>query len=146
MVRSGDGWSFLSCNTTRWTRKIWEEGRGERHGEKGKGRTRGERKKDEMKASRGGNVLEQGHKVGPSTFIFTVNIFISVFHVVAVKVQKENKIELKLYDVDILLLYTHNVRWRIWRIRHTRNLTGKRNRKHANMKSDYLNISLYTYY
>ena len=29
----------------------------------------------EVKASRGANVLEQGHKVGPSTFIFTVNIF-----------------------------------------------------------------------
>lgn len=52
-------------------------------------RTRGERKKGEMKASRGGNVLEQGHKVGPSTFIFTVNIFISVFHVVAVKYRKK---------------------------------------------------------
>jgi hypothetical protein len=62
-----------------------------------------------MKASRGANVLEQGHEVGPSTFIFTVNIFILVFHVVAVKVKKENKIELKLYDVDILLLYTHKV-------------------------------------
>lgn len=84
--------------------------RGEGHGERGKGRTRGEKKKGEMKASRGGNVLEQGHKVGPSTFIFTVNIFISVFHVVAVKLQKENRIELKLYDVDILLLYTYNVR------------------------------------
>jgi len=82
--------------------------RGRTWGER-ESRTRGERKKGEMKASRGGNVLEQGHKVGPSTFIFTVNIFISVFHVVAVKVQKENKIELKLYDVDILLLYTHNV-------------------------------------
>jgi hypothetical protein len=79
-------------------------------GEKVNGRTRGERKKGEMKVSRGVNVHEQGHKVGPSTFIFTVNIFISVFHVVAVKAQKENKIELKLYDVDLLLLYTHTVR------------------------------------
>ena len=82
--------------------------RGE-YGEKGKGRTGGERKMGEMKASRGANVLEQGHKVGPSTFIFTENIFILVFHVVAVKIKKENKIELKLSDVDILLLYTHKV-------------------------------------
>jgi len=66
-----------------------------------------------MEASRGGNVLEQGHKVGPNAFIFTVNIFISVFHVVAVKVQKEYKIELKLYDVNILLLYTHNAGSRV---------------------------------
>lgn len=66
-------------------------------------------KKYEMKASKEANVFEKGHKVGPSTFIFTVNIFIFVFHVVAVKVKKENKIELKLCDVDILLLYTYKV-------------------------------------
>lgn len=78
-------------------------------GKKGKA-GQGERgEKGEMKASTGANVLEQGHKVGLSTFIFTVNIFILVFHVAAVKVKKENKIELKLYDVDILLLYTHKV-------------------------------------
>lgn len=83
--------------------------RGRTWGEKGNAEQGESGKKYEMKASRGANVFEKGHKVGPSTFIFTVNIFILVFHIVAVKVKKENNIELKLCDVDILPLYTYKV-------------------------------------